>query len=176
MQGVPPSANFGAQSAGAAGMGASYDPVMGAPITDDGGMTPPAGPAPQKPSKPANFQLGTMLPAVLKVKLPPHSLSFDENYFLRLLAGSISLSKDEKMRIIESMGKLKQSQVDELIRIFEDEKVKFAELGEEHVPQLEKLVKQHYEDWLDIEMRQQQEKQSNQDEQQADEIRKQLGL
>ncbi|MBP9717713.1 hypothetical protein KBD59_00240 [Candidatus Gracilibacteria bacterium] len=160
-----------------------YDPLMGQagqgggddPFGDAGGA-PPAGAPPPKPSKPANFQLGTLLGPVLNIKVAPHSLQFDQQYFLHLLAGSISLTKDEKIRIVESIPKLKQVQVDELVRIFEEERVKFAELGEEHVPQLEKLAKQHYEDWIDIEMRQQQVSQASTDEAQADEIRKQLGL
>ncbi|MBI5412762.1 hypothetical protein HZA42_00255 [Candidatus Peregrinibacteria bacterium] len=133
-------------------------------------------PLPPKPSKPANFQLGSKLGQQLKMKIPPHSLSFDEQYFLHLLAGSISLTKDEKLRIVESIQKLKQSQVDELIKIFEEERKKFAELGEEHVPQLEKLAQQHFEDWVDIEMKQEQGSKAQEDAQKAEEIRKQLGL
>ncbi len=169
---------FAAQAQGTAQAG--FDPMMGAPMGgfgDDDGATPPgAPPAPPKPSKPANFQLGTKLNRGLKVKLPAHNLQFDEQYFLALLAGSISLSKDEKLRIIESMPKLRQSQVDELIRIFEEEKQKFAELGEEHVGQLDKLAAQHYEDWVDIEMKQEQSSKANDDEAQAEAIRKSLGI
>lgn len=144
---------------------------------DPGGSGAPLPPPPPpKPSKPANFQLGVLLPAVLKIKVPAHTLTFDEQYFLHLLAGSISLTKDEKARIVESLPKLKQSQVDELMRIFEEERHKFAELGEEHVPQLEKLARQHYDDWMDLEMRQEQSSKQNEDAAKAEEIRKQLGL
>ncbi|MEK7524356.1 MAG: hypothetical protein AAB588_05000 [Patescibacteria group bacterium] len=148
------------------------DPMMAGQGGDMGGTPPP----PPKPSKPANFQLGAKLGPVLHIKVPVHQLSFDEQYFLHLLAGSISLTKDEKARIVQSIPKLKQSQVDELIRIFEEERRKFAELGEEHVPQLEKLAQQHYEDWVDIEMSQQQASKADEDAQKAEEIRKQLGL
>lgn len=151
---------------------AGQSPAAGQPVP--AGQQPP--PPPPKPSKPANFQLGAMLPSTLKVKVPPHALRFDEQYFLHLLAGSISLTKDEKARIVESIPKLKQTQVDELIRIFEEERRKFAELGEEHVPQLEKLAKQHFEDWMDIEMRQEQTSKASEDAQKAEEIRKQLGI
>ena len=105
------------------------------PPQGTGGPTPPP-PPPKPPSKPANFKLGALLAPALRVKIPAHGLKFDEQYFLHLLAGSISLTKDEKIRIIESIPKLKQSQVDELIRIFEEERKKLAELGNEHVPQL----------------------------------------
>lgn len=143
------------------------DPMQGAAAQP---TTPPP------PPKPANFQLGAMLAPSLKIKVPAHALQFDEQYFLHLLAGSISLTKDEKSRIVESIPKLKQAQVDELVRIFEEERRKFAELGEEHLPQLQKLAKQHYEDWLDIEMRQQQGNQASEDARKAEELRKQLGL
>ncbi len=168
---------FAAQPQGQ-GAQAAFDPMMGPPMGDFGDGTSPPGapPAPPKPSKPANFKLGTKLNRDLKIKLPAHNLQFDEQYFLTLLAGSISLSKDEKLRIIESMPKLRQSQVDELIRIFEEEKEKFAELGEEHVAQLDKLVAQHYEDWVDLEMKQEQSSKASDDEAQAEEIRKQLGI
>lgn len=165
------------QAATQGGPQGGYDPMMGPPMGGSAGTPPPgAPPPPPKPSKPANFQLGTKLSKQLKIKIPPHNLQFDEPYFLSLLAGSISLTKEEKKRIIESMPKLRQSQVDELIRIFEEEKEKFAELGEEHVSQLEKLATQHYEDWIDIEMSQEQQSKASQDEAQAEEIRKQLGI
>lgn len=136
-------------------------------------------PAPQtepEDNTPAGFQLGTLLPLVLKVKVPAHTLEFDENKFLRLLAGSISLSRDEKKRIIESIPKLKQSQVDELIRIFEEERYKFSQLSAKHVPQLEKLAKQHANDWVDLETLYQAENKKAADDAAADEIRKSLGL
>lgn len=113
---------------------------------------------------------------MLTVKIPPHGLKFDEQYFLKLLAGSISLTKEEKVKIIESVPKLKQSQVDELIRIFEEEKQKFAQLSAKHLDQLEKLSEKHYQDWMDIEIGQEHQAKSQEDQKKADEIRKQLGL
>ena len=121
---------------------------------------------------PANFQLGTKLSKELTVKIPKHNLNFDEPYFLRLLAGSISLSKDEKKKIIDSVPKLKQSQVDELIRIFEEEKQKFAALSQKHVPQLEKLAEQHYQEWVDLESEVVQSSKKEEDSSKAEEDRK----
>lgn len=151
-----------------------FDPMGGQqdPAQQAGGQPTP----PPPPPKPANFQLGALLSPEIRVKVPPHNLNFDEQYFLHLLAGSISLTKDEKVRIVESIPKLKQTQVDELVRIFEEERKKFAELGEEHVPQLEKLAKQHFEDWMDIEMKQEQTSKADDDKRKAEELRKQLGL
>ena len=142
-----------------------------------GGFGSPTPPSPQpEDTTPANFQLGIKLPPKLNVPVPQHNLKFDEQYFLRLLAGSISLTKDEKKRIIESIPKLKQAQIDELIKIFEDEKRKFAELSKKYTDQLEKLAQKHFEDWTDLEASYKQQEKASHDAQQADEIRKKLGL
>lgn len=157
-----------------------YDPAFGPP---QGGMNPygqganPYGGQPMpEDTSPANFQLGTKFPATLKVKVPAHTLNFDADYFIRLLAGSISLSKDEKKKIVESIPKLKQSQIDELVRIFEEEKQKFAALSKKHVPQLEKLAQQHYDEWMELETETELTAKKQQEEGQADAIRKQLGI
>ena len=138
---------------------------------------PPGAPgAVPEDTTPANFQLGTKLPKELTVKIPKHSLKFDGNYFLRLLASSISLSKDEKKKIIDSIPKLKQGQIDELIRIFEEEKQKFAALSKKHVPQLEKLANQHYQEWMDLESDVVLTSKKQEDSNKAEEIRKKLGM
>ena len=111
-----------------------------------------------------------------KVKIPAHNLKFDENYFLRLLAGSISLTRDEKKRIIQAIPKLSQFQIDELIKILEEEKHKFSELDVKHKEQLQKLEEKHAQEWEQIEMNEEQEEQSAEDEGKADDIRKSLGI
>lgn len=147
-------------------------PAGGAPMP--GGQQPPAGQG--EDTSPANFKLGQKFTAPLKIKIPANELSFDEGKFLDLLAGSISLSREEKKKIIESIPKLKQSQVDELIRIFEEERQKFAALSKKHVPQLEKLADQHYNDWIDLESEKEQSSKAAEDQAKADEIKKNLGL
>lgn len=144
--------------------GSAQVPPTGAPAT------------PPEDTTPANFQLGALLPAKLDVPIQAHELSFDEDKFIRLLAGSISLSRDEKKRIIDTIPKLKQSQIDELIRIFEEEKMKFSQLSKKHVPQLEKLAKQHAQDWQDLEASYRSEQKKADDQAAADEIRKSLGI
>lgn len=148
------------------GLNPSYPPM--------GGTQPPV----QEPedTTPANFQLGALFTTPLIVKIPANALQFDETRFLHLLAGSISLSRDEKKRIIETIPKLKQSQVDELIRIFEEEAQKFSQLSKKHVPQLEKLAKLHHQDWMDLETNFKAEGKQAEDQSKADEIRKSLGL
>lgn len=140
-----------------------------------GGMGGGAAPQPED-TTPANHQIGGLLPKVITLQMPQHSLQFDEQKFLHLLAGSISLTKEEKKRIIDSLPRLKQSQVDELMRIFEEERKKFAELSAKHVDQLKKLEQQHFADWNDIELEQKASAKKNEDQAQADEIRKKLGL
>jgi hypothetical protein len=150
------------------------------PQGNAGGVNPfgplPGAQPPPEDTTPANFQLGSKLPKNIGIKIPPHSLKFDEQYFLHLLAGSISLTRDEKKRIIESVPKLKQSQVDELIRIFEEERRKFSELSAKHVDQLKKLEDQHWKDWQDVELQQKAQEKKSADEAKAEEIRKKLGL
>ena len=152
-----------------AGFSGPFGPFPG------GGQTQPPK-IPKEDTTPANYQIGQHLPKVINVKIPAHQLSFDEQYFLHLLAGSISLTRDEKKRIVDSIPRLKQSQVDELIRIFEEERRKFAELSAKHVDQLKKLEKQHWAEWQDLELAQKAEEKKGADEAKADEIRKKLGL
>ncbi|MDD3861363.1 MAG: hypothetical protein PHP74_00490 [Candidatus Gracilibacteria bacterium] len=176
-QGMPQQGDFSQQGQqGAQGFPpGAYPPPQGFP---PGAYPQPQGMPPVEPedTTPANFQLGTKFPPKLNVTCPAHELNFNEEYFIRLLAGSISLSKDEKKRIVESIPKLKQAQIDELIRIFEEEKQKFAALSKKHVPQLEKLADQHYKEWMDLETEFFQEGKKQEDTSKADEIRKQLGL
>lgn len=86
-----------------------------------------------------------------KVKVPANSLQFDDQEFLRLLAGSISLTKDEKKKIIEAVPTLTQFQITELIRILNEEKQKFSELDVKHKEQLDMLQEQHKREWEELE-------------------------
>lgn len=152
-----------------------FDPAtQGMPMGNYGSNPTP--PPQEEDSTPANFQLGTLFVEPIKVKLPDSNLQYDSDYFVRLLAGSISLSRDEKKRIIDSIPRLRQEQIDELTRIFEEEKLKFSMLSKKHVPQLERLADQHYREWMDIEAEVAQMAKKSHDEEQAEEIRKSLGL
>jgi hypothetical protein len=152
-------------------------PMAGAGGAQPTGARPPAaGGAQQAPFDP-NYKFGSkMKDFTTTVKLLPNNLNFDENYFLNLLAGSISLTKEEKKKILDSIPKLRQAQVDELIRIFEEERAKFIELSPKHGRQLDKLEKEHQADWVDIELMYKSEAKAQQDDAAADDIRKQLGL
>lgn len=111
------------------------------------------------------------------VPIPAHpNTQFDEKKFLELLAKSISLTKTEKQRIIASIPKLSQYQIDELMRIFEEEQKKFAELNKKHEEQLKALEDKHKDDWNDIEMQAKQDDKKKSDEDEAAKLRKQMGL
>ena len=111
-----------------------------------------------------------------RISLPEHDTNVDEELFLWLLVWSISLSIEEKKKIVENFWSLNQFQVDELIKIFEEEKAKFSALDVKHKEQLDKLQKQHLQAWDAYELNNQQEEESEIEEDEADDIRKSLGL
>ncbi len=110
------------------------------------------------------------------ITVPKHGLKFDEQRFLCLLSGSISLTKDEKKRIIEAVPRLSQYQIDELVKILEEEKRKFSELDVKHKEQLRALEDKHRQEWEDLEVEMSQPGAQKQEEVQAEELRKSLGL
>ena len=111
------------------------------------------------------------------IRVPAHAeTTFDEPRFLELLRGSISLTRDEKWRIIQAVPKLSQFQVDELQKILEEERRKFSELSPKHLVQLMKLEQKHSQDWQDLQSVSVQEDAKKTEQNQAEEIRKQLGL
>jgi len=112
-----------------------------------------------------------------KITAPAHpETKFDEQKFLTLLRGSISLTRDEKWRIIQAVPNLSQFQIDELQKILEEEKKKFSELSPKHLLQLMKLEQKHADDWKDLQSITVQAGARKEEEQKAEEIRKQLGL
>ena len=54
--------------------------------------------------------------------------TFDEKSFMDLLEHSLSLSTFEKKRVIDAIPTLSQFQIDELVKVFEDERVEFRKL------------------------------------------------
>ena len=111
------------------------------------------------------------------IVVPTHpETKFDEQKFLSLLGGSISLMRDEKWRIIQAIPNLSQFQIDELFKILEEERRKFSELSPKHLLQLQKLEQRHAEEWKDLQSLMAQQNAKKDEEAQADAIRKQLGL
>lgn len=112
-----------------------------------------------------------------EVKLPAHpNTTFDEQKFLTLLASSISLTFSEKKKIVEAVEKLSQFQVDELMKIFEEEQQKFTELEKKHAEQLAELEKQHAGSPEDEKLKTEEAEKKAEEERQAEEIKKSLGL
>jgi hypothetical protein len=111
------------------------------------------------------------------IPIPEHpNTKFDERKFLQLLTGSISLLKAEKWKIVESIPKLSQFQIDELMKILEEEKSKFAELSKEHGQQLQQLEENAGREMLEIAAALAEDTDEDKSEDQADQIRKNLGL
>lgn len=111
------------------------------------------------------------------IVVPEHpSTTFGEQNFLVYLRGSISLTRDEKWRIIQATPKLSQFQVDELQKILEEEKRKFSELSPKHLSQLKRLEEKHAEDWRDLQSMHVQQQAKSEEQEKAEEIRKKLGL
>lgn len=111
------------------------------------------------------------------VKIPPHpNTKFDEAKFLELLAGSISLTINEKKNIISAIPQLSQFQIDELMKIFVEEKEKFTELEKKHAEQLAELEKKHASSWQDLEAKSKEEAAKAEEVKKAEELKKSLGL
>jgi len=137
-------------------------------------ITPPAGSAAA-----SGYKFGDITSnlSIDNIKVPNHpNINFDEKIFLRLLSGSISLTKNEKKKIIDAIPKLSQFQIDELIKILEEEKSKFRELDDKHLDQLKKLEEKHASEWEALEMEYKAETKAGEDDDKAADIRKQLGL
>jgi len=114
---------------------------------------------------------------VASVKIPPHpNTKFDEKIFVELLAGSISLTMTEKKRIIEAIPQLSQFQIDELMKIFEEEKVKFTELEKKHAEQVKDLEEKHEESLVDEKAKAEEDTKKKEEEAEAEDIKKSLGL
>lgn len=106
--------------------------------------------------------------------------SFDEAKFLDLLEHSLSLSTFEKKRVIDSVPNLSQFQIDELMKVFEDERVEFRKLVATEGEIIKGLVVKAQNEWEQLKDIYTEEvraaEQARLDEQKADEIKKTLGL
>ena len=183
-----PPATQGAQGTQAAGQQGGTNPPP--PPADMGPPPPPVGVVATKEmgyddedikilGQVGNYRFGSITTSLSndKVAIPAHpETKFDEQKFLTLLRGSISLTRDEKWRIIQAMPKLSQFQIDELQKILEEERRKFSELSPKHLLQLQRLEQKHSEDWKDLQAVVVQQGARQEEQNQADAIRKQLGL
>ncbi len=81
--------------------------------------------------------------AMIKSINLPTDVKIDTYYFMKLLLNSLSLTVDEKNRIIQALPKLTESQIHDLIRILSEEVYKFGVLDKKHNNQLNELLKKH---------------------------------
>jgi hypothetical protein len=91
------------------------------------------------------------VPGTLPVTLargPLHHL--DEREFTQLLAGSLSLNAYEKKRVIHQLPCLSQFQVDELIKVWQDEAWEFAHLWSRERDTILGLQVNQRADWEEI--------------------------
>lgn len=181
--------------------GSPPPPPQGAAGQQQDGATPPpvqdTSPPPPAPGVPAtkedgyddedirilaevgNYRFGSITATLNNehVAIPLHpETQFDETKFLSLLRGSISLTRDEKWRIIQAIPKLSQFQIDELQKILDEERFKFSQLSPKHLKHLMTLERKHGEDWKDLQSLYVQQSAKQKEQSQADDIRKQLGL
>lgn len=118
---------------------------------------------------------------LLQSKIAVHPLTaFDEAKFLDLLEHSLSLSTFEKKRVIDSVPQLSQFQIDELMKVFEDERVEFRKLVATEGEIIKGLVVKAQNEWEQLKDIYNEEirasEQARLDAQKADEIKKSLGL
>ena len=110
-----------------------------------------------------------------------HPLStFEETTFLDLLEHSLSLSVTEKKRVIDAIPTLSQFQIDELTKVFVDEREEFKKLLSKEGDTIKELVVKARDGWnqlRDIYV-QERAQRARQDEDQAkiDEMKKSLGI
>lgn len=80
-----------------------------------------------------------------------HPLSeFDEIYFLDLLEHSLSLSVSEKKRVVDAIPTLSQFQIDELHKVFEDEREEFKKLLSKEGDVIRDLVIKARDGWVQL--------------------------
>lgn len=129
-----------------------------------------------------NFTPKPKTPNTIIAKIVEHHplTHFEEDKFIDLLEHSLSLSVFEKKRVIDNVPHLSQFQIDELIKVFEDERVEFRKLVSTEGEIIKWLVVKAQNDWEQLkdiyteEMRA--EEQERIDAQKAEELKKNLGI
>ncbi|MCP4153580.1 MAG: ParA family protein, partial [bacterium] len=82
------------------------------------------------------------------ISQPPKEIEFDFQVFFSLLASSISLSMDEKTKMIKTLHQLSQVQLTELLQIFQEERNNFLGYPANNWLQLVELLGKHQGEWL----------------------------
>lgn len=142
-------------------------------VVTDQGTNPPIPPPPPPRPKTPNDDL------VKRFMVHPLT-TFDELSFVNLLEHSLSLSTFEKKRVIDAVPTLSQFQIDELIKVFEDERVEFRKLMPTEGEIIKWLVVKAQNEWEQLkDIYIEEEKaaaKASEDAQKAEDVRKSLGL
>ena len=105
---------------------------------------------------------------------------FDEKVFLDLLEHSLSLSVTEKKRVIDAIPTLSQFQIDELTKVFVDEREEFKKLLSKEGDTIKELVVKARDGWNQLREIYLQEKaqkaKQGEDQAKIDEMKKSLGI
>ncbi len=120
-------------------------------------------------------QLSTRKGHIFTIPAHPNT-TFDEENFLTLLEGSISLTMEEKKRVIDAIPRLKIEQINELISIFTEEKQKFSELENEFSDDVKKLKEEREKEIIRTEEKKEELAESEGDQNEAERIKKEMGL
>jgi hypothetical protein len=140
------------------------------PADQAGSPMPPPPPPRQKTSNDELFKRFQVHPLT----------SFEETSFMDLLEHSLSLSTFEKKRVIDAIPTLSQFQIDELIKVFEDERVEFRKLMPTEGEIIKWLVVKAQNEWEQLKDIYTEEVKAqasaNVDAQKAEDLKKSLGL
>jgi hypothetical protein len=129
---------------------------MTAPITDDSeqefDMIPPTDDSPQKEDRSYAHTASRKEENEIFYDLSSvHPLAdFDEVAFIDLLEHSLSLSVSEKKRVVDSIPTLSQFQIDELIKVFVDEREEFKKLLAKEGDVIKDLAIKAREGWMQL--------------------------
>ncbi len=105
---------------------------------------------------------------------------FDEKEFVDLLEHSLSLSVAEKKRVVDAVPTLSQYQIDELKKVFTEEREEFRKLMPKEGDTIKKLVVDKRSEWVQLkqiyidELKNRQK--ANEDAGKIDDLKKSLGL
>ena len=149
------------------------------PAGDDGGA--PTGDDTPTPPIPAGKQYTVDDNQIIYDLVSLHPLTtFGEKEFINLLEHSLSLSVSEKKRVIDAVPTLSQYQVDELTKVFEDERIEFKKLMPKEGDTIKKLVVEKKAEWTQLKQiyidELQAKKVEGQDQDQIDDIKAGLGI
>ncbi len=84
------------------------------------------------------------------INLHSDEVEFNAGDFSDLLKFSLSLNTMEKKRVVDAIPTLSQFQIDELTKVFTEERVKFKDLAKEHPDDIKKLVAKQQAEWLEL--------------------------